>query len=221
MRCSLAQELEEKNLGSLVLNITFSGQKLVSEYPVNIDRAHCGGLQKLETLRIGSNKALLDTVVWLERVDGKTPQNSAAKMPPVQFQIENCQFRPRLEILDPGQEVQIISKDPINYEILFDAKVNRRRTKSLPPNLAKISYTPTQPEIIPIRGELHRWLKAFVIVRHVPWFAQTDPQGQANIQKIPYGKYFIKLWHPLLGNYKAKLEFTINKRKSQLSLEWN
>ena len=55
------------------------------------------------------------------------------------------------------------------------------------------------PEIIPIKCDLHGWMKAWIIVADHPHHAISDQEGSFQISGIPPGAYTVQFWHETLG----------------------
>jgi hypothetical protein len=57
----------------------------------------------------------------------------------------------------------------------------------------------SRPEImIPLRCDVHPWMKAWIGVLDHPFFAVTDESGEFELRNLPAGKYTIGVWHERL-----------------------
>jgi hypothetical protein len=72
--------------------------------------------------------------------------------------------------------------------------------------LASKTITIETPEnIIPIKCDIHGWMRAYVGVFDHPYFAITDINGSFSLPNIPPGEYVIEAWHERLGTQEQRL----------------
>ncbi|MFQ5606214.1 MAG: carboxypeptidase regulatory-like domain-containing protein, partial [bacterium] len=63
------------------------------------------------------------------------------------------------------------------------------------------------PEMIPVKCDIHGWMKAWIVVVDHPYHAVTDEAGAFKITGIPAGTYTVEFWHETLG--KQTQEVTV------------
>jgi Carboxypeptidase regulatory-like domain len=77
---------------------------------------------------------------------------------------------------------------------------NPEWNKSQPPGAGPIEQTFAQPELaIPIRCNVHPWMKAYIFVFKTPYYAVTAKDGKFQIGDLPPGTYTIEAWQEKYG----------------------
>ena len=82
---------------------------------------------------------------------------------------------------------------------------NREWNKSQPHGM-EVEETFTREEIaIPVKCNIHPWMRAYIAVFKHPYFAVTDRDGKFEIKNLPPGTYTIKAWQEKLGTQTQKI----------------
>src|SRR6266849_4649482 len=76
-------------------------------------------------------------------------------------------------------------------------------TSSNPP--APIEETFAREEIIPVKCNVHPWMKGYIAVFKHPYFAITDKDGTFDLKNVPPGDYTIEAWHEKYGVLTQKV----------------
>jgi hypothetical protein len=70
----------------------------------------------------------------------------------------------------------------------------------------KTTHTFTTREVmIPVKCQVHNWMRGYIGVVEHPFFAVTDGDGRYTIPQLPPGTYTIEAWHERLGTQTQKL----------------
>jgi hypothetical protein len=203
---------------NLELRLKYLGQAQESISPVHVDKNSCGDQQSRRTLEKSPEDGLINAVLWLEGSFKISAERRESKSK--SFEIKNCQFQPKLHLLDEGDTLVFSSKQDINFDIRINAKKNPIRVLSLPPNLKEVSYRVRSAEILSIGCALHPWMRAYAVVKNHPYFAITDKEGKAIFNKVPSGKYKVHGWHEKLGHRILEDELEISKKSKRLEIFW-
>ena len=113
-----------------------------------------------------------------------------------------CQFIPHVQVIPAGSRVNIMNEDGIAHN-LHTLSVENQSFNRLQPGIKKRMITKKNdlliPEIIPVKCDLHGWMKAWIIVADHPYHAISDQEGSFQISGIPPGTYTVQFWHETLG----------------------
>jgi hypothetical protein len=59
--------------------------------------------------------------------------------------------------------------------------------------------------MVPVKCNIHRWMRAWVGVLSHPYFAVTGSDGTFRIANLPPGEYTIEAWHEKYGTAEQKI----------------
>ena len=146
----------------------------------------------------GENGTLQNVVVYLQ---GDFSQYAfTTPTPPVTIDQKGCQYQPHVLALMTNQPLQVINSDPLTHNIHPVPKDNREWNQSQPPGAAPIDQSFARPEVaIPVKCNVHPWMKAYIAVFANPYFQVTGKDGSFDIKNVPPGTYTVTAWHELYG----------------------
>ena len=125
-----------------------------------------------------------------------TPQTA-----PVTIDQKGCQYHPHVLALMTGEPLQVTNSDTTTHNIHPTPKDNREWNESQPPNAAPINQSFARQEVaIPVKCNVHPWMKAYIGVFSNPYFQVTGKDGSFTIKNVPPGTYTVTAWHELYGN---------------------
>ena len=102
--------------------------------------------------------------------------------------------------MQTGQALRVTNSDPVTHNIHPMAQVNREWNQSQAPQDTPISRRFAKPELmIPVKCNVHKWMRAWVGVVDHPYFAVTGRDGNFELKNVPPGTYTIAAWHEKLG----------------------
>jgi hypothetical protein len=100
-----------------------------------------------------------------------------------------------------GQNIDVVNKDMTTHNIHPIPKDNREWNESQPPGAAPIEKSFTREEVaIPVKCNVHPWMKAYMAVMPNPDFQVTDKDGKFDLKNLPPGTYTVVAWHELYGS---------------------
>ena len=204
------------NSGSIHGTVRFSGPKPA---PKRISMDAEEACEKMQTkpvfagaISTGKDGALADVFVYVKSgLEGK-------KFEPVQQAVvldqRGCQFLPRVIALRAGQMLQVKNSDPVSHNIHPQPKNNREWNQQQAPGSPDLQRKFVYPEVmIPVKCNVHNWMRSYIGVLDHPYFAVTDQSGSFDWNALPAGDYVLAAWHEGLGELTEKV--TISKGARQ------
>jgi plastocyanin len=154
---------------------------------------------KSEEVVVNDNGSLKNAFVW---VKSGLPADKTWQFPttPVALTQEGCMYTPHVIGAMVGQNLDIKNADPTNHNIHPMPTINQDFNQSQPPGSGDITHTfPRQEVLIPVKCNIHPWMKAYIGVVSHPFFAVTGDDGTFTIKGLPPGTYTIEVVHEKYG----------------------
>ena len=177
--------------GRVTLSSALPEPKTVS---ITSDRDACGS-QVVVSVIEGENGGLKNAVV---RIVGMKDQSPADFPEPVMDQL-GCLFEPRVVQVAPGQQLDVLNSDGTTHNVHTTSKANPGVNKTMPKFLTKIMLRFAEPEVIPVRCDVHAWMHGVIVVAEHRYYAVTLSDGSFTLPSLPDGVYTLEAWHPELG----------------------
>ena len=141
----------------------------------------------------GDGNTLANVVVYVksgaEGYSFPTPTDS------VTLDQKGCMYLPHVVALMVGQTLSVINSDDTTHNIHPTPADNREWNKSQPPKAPAITDTFARPEVaIPVKCNVHPWMKSYIAVLANPLYAVTGKDGRFTIQNVPPGTYTVEAW---------------------------
>ncbi len=163
----------------------------------NCAKAHSGPVTSEEVVT-GDGGALANVVVYVK--SGLDGYSFPAPSTPVKFEQQGCQYHPHVAGVMVGQNIDVANADMTTHNIHPIPKVNREWNESQPPGAAPIEKSFPRDEIaIPVKCNIHPWMKAYMAVLPNPYFQVTTKDGAFDLKNLPPGTYTLTAWHELYG----------------------
>jgi hypothetical protein len=67
---------------------------------------------------------------------------------------------------------------------------------------------------IPVKCNVHPWMKGYIAVFKHPYFAVTDKNGGFELKDLPPGTYTITAWQEKLGTQSQKVTVGVGEAKT-------
>ncbi len=151
-----------------------------------------------ESLAVNANGTLPNVFVYLKKgLEGKSFEPISA---PATINQQGCWFGPRTIGLQTAQPLRVTNADPVTHNIHPMAEVNREWNHSQGPGDEAISRKFARAElVIPVKCNIHKWMRASIAVVDHPYFAVSGSDGAFAIANIPPGTYTVAAWQEKLG----------------------
>ncbi len=150
----------------------------------------------------GPGNTLKNVVVF---ISSGAPTKSSTPTTHVSLNQQNCHYTTRVLAFQVQQEVVVINSDPFSHNIhpmpVTNREWNKVQLKGSPP----ISSSFSKPEFIPVKCNLHSWMRAYFAVLDTSYFAVTAEDGQFTLPDLPPGKYTLTAWHETYGTRNQEI----------------
>ncbi len=174
-------------------------------------KLHPGGVGS-DDLVADANGGLENVIVFVSQgLDGRTFQPPAQ---PVVIEQKGCMYVPHVVAMRANQMLEVVNRDNTVHNIHPMPANNREWNKAQSPG-APIEETFTREEIaIPVRCNVHPWMRSYIAVFKHPYFAVTGKDGSFDLKDLPPGTYTLEAWHEKLGTATQKVTIGANQVKS-------
>lgn len=194
--------------GILGGTVTFIGKKPPAQSISMDSEEACQKLHptpvRLSPVRSGTGGVLADVFVYIKSgLEGKAfapPQRA------VVLDQKDCMFVPRVVALRAGQTLTVQNSDPVSHNIHPMPANNREWNQQQSPGAANLERRFSRPEImIPVKCNVHAWMRSYIGVLEHPYFAVTSTDGRFEWADVPPGEYVIAAWHETLGEITSNV----------------
>jgi len=161
--------------------------------------AHKSSPPKSEEVVVNDNGTLKNAFVWVKSglPDGTTWQIPATT---VELNQTGCMYDPHVIGIMAGQNIDIKNSDPTNHNIHPMPAINQEWNESQPPGSAdKMQSFPRQEVMVPVKCQIHNWMRAYIGVVSHPFYAVTGSDGTFSLKGLPPGTYVIQAWQEKYG----------------------
>ncbi len=191
--------------------IVHKGDQNVKDPPV------CAAADLLSDEFVVNEKAengVANVVIYLKKAPEGYKAGPVPEAPAV-FDQHGCRFIPHVLAVRCDQKILIKSGDPVPHNTNITPVRNNGFNQLIQPdNRDGVEFKYTKPEStpIPVKCDLHPWMKAHHLPLDHPFFAVTDEDGKFEIKGLPPGKHKFTVWQEVGGYVKGlnnKLEVDI------------
>ena len=194
--------------GSVKGKITFKGKKpartiLKMETEAFCGKAHGGKPVFDEPVMTAKDGGLANAFVFVQSgLEGKTFEPPKER---VVLDQRGCIYAPHVFGVQTGQTLTVKNSDPVSHNIHPLPKENRDWSEHQSPESADLERKFARPEVmIPIKCDVHKWMRSYAGVLPHPYFAVTSADGSFELRNLPPGDYTVAVWHETLGERKAQ-----------------
>jgi plastocyanin len=165
-----------------------------------------------EEVVTGDGGALANVVVYVK--SGLDGYSFPAPAGPAKIEQQGCQYHPHVVAMQVGQNLDVTNADQTTHNIHPIPKDNREWNESQPPGASPIEKSFSREEVaIPVKCNVHPWMKAYMAVLPNPYFQVTDKDGKFDMKNLPPGTYTLVAWHELYG--PSEQTVTIGAKESK------
>jgi hypothetical protein len=109
-------------------------------------------------------------------------------------------YDPHVLAVMAGQTLEVKNDDQTTHNIHPTPKDNRDWNQSQPPGATPIEQSFARPEFaIPVKCNVHPWMKSYIFVFKNPYYAVTSKDGKFELKGLPPGTYTIEAWQEKFG----------------------
>ncbi len=209
--------VDEANGGAITGKILFNGAALEVR-TISMDSTPKCAEQHKEPVKsedaiVNDNGTLKNAFVWVKAglPNARWPMPSGA----VQIDQRGCVYQPHVVGVRAGQDVEFLNSDPTNHNIHPMPRSNREWNESQPPmGDKKIKRFDKQEVMVPIKCNVHPWMRVWVGVVDHPFFAVTGADGTFTLKGLPPGEYTVEAWHERFGTQEMKVSVGAKETKT-------
>jgi plastocyanin len=132
---------------------------------------------------------------------------------PIAVDQRGCMYQPHVLAVRANQPLQLVNDDSTSHNIHPQPANNREWNKAEPPG-SKLEESFAREEVaIPVKCNVHPWMRGYIAVFKHPFFAVTGKDGSFDLSNLPPGTYTIKAWHEKLGTATQTVTIGANETK--------
>lgn len=209
---------EDANAATITGKVSFSGEKPTMK---TIDmsanpacaRAHSTP-QKSEEVIVNDNGTVRNAFVWIKA--GLPDRQWPVPTTSVALAQEGCMYKPHVIGVMTTQGIEIKNDDPTNHNIHPLPKINQEWNESQPPKGDPKTKSFAREEVmIPVKCNVHPWMRAYIGVVSHPFFAVTGDDGTYTIKGLPPGTYTLEVWQEKYGTKDMQVTVAPKESKTQ------
>lgn len=184
----------------LVGRVRFEGDPPAPRRFQTKDPCHCGTTDRLlADVMVSEAGGLQHAVVEIFGVQD-APAYSPEQMP--RLVQEGCVFEPRVAMVAPGGEVEVINNDPVLHNVNSDLFNIAQPTKGQSDTLR---LQTRRRGFIRVNCNVHSWMESWLYVPRSAFAVPVDSNGSFEIGALPPGDYKVVARHPTLGKRAARV----------------
>ena len=158
-----------------------------------------------EDVVVGPGSGLKNVVVY---VSAGAADEAAPPSQPISIKQKGCRFTPHVVAMQVNQELQVTNEDSTSHNIHPLPSVNREWNKAQLPGTPPLSATFARQEIIPVKCNIHPWMRGYFVVLKTSHYSVTGDNGAFTLNNLPPGKYTITAWHETYGTQSKEITIT-------------
>jgi plastocyanin len=194
-------QIDPATAGQVVGTISFDGERPAPQ-PIDMrGEAACAekhdGQPVDRPVAVGDGGGLKNVYVYVREglPDGARPAADEA----VELDQNGCIYEPRVLGLQTGQTLRIRNSDGLLHNVNARPENQRGFNISQPTDMTTDRSFARAEVMIPVRCDVHGWMRAYIGVQDHPYFAVTEENGEYRIEDLPPGEYVIEAWHERYG----------------------
>ena len=169
-----------------------------------------GEIPREEAVLIGEGNGLQQVFVYVTQ--GLPPGPYSPPATAVVLDQQKCRYVPRVLGVQVGQALTIRNSDPLLHTVRADAATNARFNVATPLKGFEVTRTFGAAEVmVPIKCDMHPWMRAYVGVLDHPFFAVTNSSGRFSVAGLPPGTFTLTAWHERLGTVTQEIAVQPNE----------
>jgi plastocyanin len=176
----------------------------------NCAKGHTGPVYS-EEMVTDSSGDLANVVVYVS--DGLGDRTFDPPTQPAMLEQKGCLYEPHVVAMRAGQTLKVTNADSTTHNIHPSPVNNREWNKSQAPGVSIEETFARQEVSVPVKCNVHPWMKSYVAVLKNPYFAVSGKDGSFEIKDLPPGTYTLQAWHEKLGTRAQQITVGANETK--------
>lgn len=173
---------------------------------------------KLHPSPVVTQEVMADAKGDLENVivfvsDGLGDRTFDPPSQPVVVEQKGCMYEPHVLAVRANQTLEVVNDDRTSHNIHPVPANNREWNKAEPPGSKMDEVFAREEVAIPVKCNVHPWMRGYIAVFKHPYFAVTGKDGTFDLSNLPPGTYTIKAWHEKLGTSTQTVTIGANETK--------
>jgi plastocyanin len=165
-------------------------------------KLHPTGLTAEDTIA-GADSGLQNVVVFIS--EGLGDRTYDPPQQPAVIEQTGCVYKPHVVAVRANQELDVVNNDATTHNVHLLPVNNRESNKAQAPG-TRVNMTFAREEIaIPMKCNVHPWMRSYIAVFKHPYFAVTGKGGTFELNNLPPGNYTVQAWHEKLGTSTEKI----------------
>jgi plastocyanin len=166
-----------------------------------------------EEVVVGAGGGLENVIVYVS--EGLGERTFEPPQEPVVIEQKGCVYYPHVVALQANQKIRFVNRDPALHNCHPVPANNREWNKAQPPGMHAIEVSFARPEVaIPVKCEVHPWMRCYIAVFKHPYFAVSARNGSFDLKNLPPGKYTLEAWHEKFGTVAQEVTIGPNETKT-------
>jgi plastocyanin len=122
----------------------------------------------------------------------------------VEIRQRGCVYEPLVAGVRVGQKLTFVNGDTVTHNVHAFPEENSGFNFGQPVEGMRTTRTfDAQEVMVPVKCDIHPWMRAYVGVVDHPFFAVTGPDGAFAFASVPAGEHTLTLWHEEYGTRTA------------------
>jgi plastocyanin len=146
--------------------------------------------------------------------DGLGTQTFQPPQQPAVLEQKGCQYKPHVLAVQSNEKINIVNSDETTHNI-HPSPANNREWNMTQPHGMPLEKSFAREEVaIPVKCNVHPWMKGYIAVLKNPYFAVSDKEGHFSVKDLPPGSYTITAWQEKLGTSVQKITVGAGENKT-------
>lgn len=158
-----------------------------------------------ETVVVNENGTLRNVALFVS--DGLEANYRPAPQA-VEIDQVGCVYTPHVVVVQVGQTLRVKNSDPTTHNVHPLPEFNPESNQSQRPNASDDIVYQKEELMLPVKCNIHPWMRAYVNVVDNPFFAVTGDDGSFEISGIPAGTYTFTAAHEKYENQDQSITIT-------------
>ncbi len=166
-------------------------------------------------------KGLANAVIYLAKEPTQIhPELVKPKVPQVILDQRGYRFVPHVLLVRTGQQVQVLSADPVVHNVHTYPLKNPQENFLVQPNdrngvlVASLKKAERLP--VKVGSDTYLWIQSWWMILDHPYAAVTNQQGEFEIGNLPVGEHEFRIWQEKVGFLEKALKITVKDGENEL-----